>query len=144
MSRAANKRLIRSLLEAADAGDFEQVERHFRSDYVDHTIGGSREGAHRSEAMAAFREIAAAFPDARHEIHLLVAEGDLVVARISATGTQSGPYRGLENRKQTVCMVTTVIYRIDSGQIAERWCDGATAIVDHLAGGFNGTDVADR
>ena len=84
---AANKELIRQLLAEVDRGNVDLVDSYYAPDYVDHTpspirrLAPGREGVR--QALMLFRR---AFPDTCHTVEDLVAEGDRVVARISATG----------------------------------------------------------
>lgn len=128
----ANKALVRRMLDAANRGDVPAIEECFAPDYRDHVEGGSRPGSDRDAAVAAFREILAAFPDSEHEVLLLVAEGDRVVLRTRASGHQDGPFRGVAPTGALVSMTSTAVYRISDGLIAERWCDGVSAIMDQL------------
>jgi predicted ester cyclase len=48
----------------------------------------------RAGCQAGIAAFWAAFPDMRVELHELVAEGDLVVARYTERGTHHRPYRG--------------------------------------------------
>lgn len=127
-----NKAAIRSLLEAADRGDLEAVRAGFAADYLDHANGGSRETPDRDGAMATFGELAPAFPDLRHTIHDLIAEGDRVALRVSAEATHGAPFRGIPDTGRVVAMTQTVIYRMRDGLIAERWVDNAQSVVDQL------------
>ena len=128
----ANKQVVRDVLVASDRGDFDAIARCFADDYVDRSHRGSREGGDKAAALSAFREIAAAFPDSVHEIHFLVAEGDKVVLRVSATGTHTGAFRGIPATERRVTLTETVTYTIRNGRIAERWSDGGTSIRDAL------------
>lgn len=140
-SAERNKAVVADVFAAADAGDLARIEAMLDPDYRDHTLAGSRLGADRQHALAAFREIAAAFPDARHEVLAMVAENDIVVARVSASGTHRGPFRGVPATGRVVTMVTTVMYRVRDGRIVDRWCDGASPVLNQLQGAGEGGGV---
>jgi len=61
----------------------------------------------------------AAFPDFRVEVHDLVAEGDKVAARLTATGTHQGDFLGVPATGIRVTMKIINLYWLDSGRIAE-------------------------
>lgn len=132
--RERNKAVVLAALEAADAGDLEAVKACFAPDYVDHSLClGSRNGSDREAGMATLREFAAAFSSLRHTVLDLIAEGDRVVLRVSATGTHQVEVRGIAATGRRVTMTQTVIYRLDDGLIVERWVDGAQSVLDQLA-----------
>ncbi len=90
-----NKDVIRRLLAEVDRGHLDVVDTYYSPAYVDHTpspirgLARGRDGVR--EAFALFRH---AFPDTKHTIEDLVAEGDRVVARISARETHTGELFG--------------------------------------------------
>lgn len=65
----------------------------------------------------------AAFPDLDRTIHDLVAEGDRVVARWSATGTQTGEFMGIPPSGTVAESSGITIFRIADGRIAEEWSE---------------------
>jgi predicted ester cyclase len=62
-----------------------------------------------------------AFPDMHVELHELVAEGDLVVARYTERGTHRGPYRGRAPTGRSYTKHGFGMYRIAAGRMAEGW-----------------------
>jgi len=61
----------------------------------------------------------AAFPDFRVEVHDLVAEGDRVAARLTATGTHRGDFLGVPATGNRVTMKIINLYRLEGGGVAE-------------------------
>jgi len=129
-----HKELVRDLLAAADAGDMERVLSHYSPDYVDHDSGEARSGeASDFEGVRiAFSRFATAFPDTRHTIHDLIADGDRVVLRVSAEGTHTGSIAGIPPTGRTVRNDSIVIYRFAEGKIVERWCRERLGTLDQL------------
>ena len=128
---ARNKQVIRDLVAALDGGDLDAIERFYAPDYVDHgrsSIGAAGRGGEREAFLALQR----AFPDARHAIDDLIAEGDRVVARISARGTHTGELFGLPPTGKVVASTTVAIYRIEGGRIAERWVEHGPGVLEQL------------
>ena len=117
-----NKDVIRRLFAEADRGHLEVIEACYSPDYVDHTpspIRGLASG--RAGVRKAFALFQRAFPDTRHTLEDLIAEGDRVVARVSARGTHTGPIFGHAPTGRVVTLMGIAIYRLVDGRIAERW-----------------------
>ena len=62
-----------------------------------------------------------AFPDLTYTIHEEIAEGDLVMTRFSATGTQKGPFLTVSPTGRTVSYTGMDLNRIEKGRIVESW-----------------------
>jgi predicted ester cyclase len=128
-----NKDLIRRLLTEVDRGNDDVVDDYYSPDYVDHTPSpvrsqaAGREGVRR--AIAVFRR---AFPDTRHTIDDLIAEGDRVVARVSARATHTGEIFGHTPTGKVVTLTSIAVYRIVDGRIAERWCEQGVGVLEQL------------
>lgn len=73
-----------------------------------------------------------AFPKVRHTIHQLVAEGELVAARISATGVHTGQLDDLPPTHRSITLTATAIYHFVDGRIVERWCDNGPSVLRTL------------
>lgn len=135
MTVAANKDVIRGMIEAADRGDFVALAACYADDYRDHATGGSRGNGNKEETLDTFRELLRAFPDIRHTILDMVGEGDKVVLRVLGRGTQQGPYRGIDATGQPVAFAHTATYRLRDRRVVERWADGSPAVADELLRG---------
>jgi steroid delta-isomerase-like uncharacterized protein len=62
-----------------------------------------------------------AFPDLHVAVEDVIAEGDKVVCRNTATGTHRGEYRGLPPTGKSVRYNEIFIFRFIDGRIAEIW-----------------------
>jgi len=91
-----NKALARSLYEEGlNARDFGPLRRVFRPDHVDHY--GPAGPMHGVEALISLTEtVLTGFPDLHVTVEEAIAEGDLVVLRLTVRGTHRGPFMGLE------------------------------------------------
>ncbi len=128
-----NKALIRNLIEASDRGDMSAVDRYYSPHYLDHNPSAGRATAEGIEGVRrAFAMFHDAFPDTRHEILDLVAEGDRVVTRIRAKATHSGEIMGIPATGKEVTLEAISIYRIADEKIAERWCFQGEGILEQL------------
>lgn len=129
----SNKDVIRRLLAEVDRGNLDVVDDYYAPDYVDRTpspirsLAPGREGVR--QAFALFQK---AFPDTRHTIEDLVAEGDRVVARISARGTHTGELFGHAPTGREVTLTGITIYRLVAGRIVERWSEHGLGVLDQL------------
>ena len=61
------------------------------------------------------------FPDLHIDLEQLIAEGDLVAARWTATGTHSGLLAGVPATGAAVRWGGTDVYRLSGGRIVEWW-----------------------
>jgi predicted ester cyclase len=113
-----NKDLIRRWIEFSNAGFPGSLEPFIARDYVGH-LGATV--MDRSELERLERQFCKAFPDARHSIDDLIAEGDRVVLRTTAYATHRGRFEGIEPTGRSVEFTGLVVYRIQDGQIAESW-----------------------
>jgi steroid delta-isomerase-like uncharacterized protein len=127
-----NKDVIRRLLAEVDRGA-DVVDAFYAPDYVDHTPSALRALAPGREGVRqAFAMFQRAFPDTRHTIEDLVAEGDRVVARIHARGTHTGELFGHPPTGQVVTLSGISIYRLAEGKIVERWTEQGQGILEQL------------
>jgi len=129
MSIEDNKAVVRGYFEAMDAKrDPSVVDEFLSDDFVSHNpspgFGPDRDGQ-----KAVFAHFLAATPDAYHVVEDMVAEGDRVVSRITAYGTQTGVLFGIPATGKRMEMTGIAIHRIENGKIAEHWHN-----IDMLAG----------
>lgn len=129
-----NADAFRRLIAASDAGDLEAALAFFAPDYVDHDPSEVRRQGRsdRDGVGRAFRAFFRAFPDTRHTIHDLIAEGDRVALHVSATGTHTGEIYGIPATGARVTQTALVIYRLADGKIAERWCPHEPGVLEQL------------
>jgi steroid delta-isomerase-like uncharacterized protein len=72
------------------------------------------------------RSVRAAFPDWHNAIDELLAFGDRVVARLTWTGTHTGPLMGIEPTGRRVTYAGAAFFRLAEGRITEAWIVGDT------------------
>lgn len=117
-----NKRVVDGFIQALfTKGDVSEVDRYLAEDFVAHDppmVGMSGDAAGFVDAAETLR---AAFPDWHSDLHLLVAEGDYVVERFTASGTHRGEFMGAAPTNRTVSMPGINIFRLRDGKIVERW-----------------------
>lgn len=125
MSAAQNKELIRKYVETWNRGDLAGLCQFWAPEMIHHT----REHAHGFEnvknIVGGFMK---AFPDLHFQIDDIVAEGDRVVTRMTATATHLGDYMGLSKTGKKINCTVLGIARLANGKIAEHW-----GVTDELA-----------
>lgn len=116
----ANKALVRRVYDAFDTGGIDLLDEIVAPDFVDHDpTPGQVEGlAGLKQAVGLFR---AAFPDGEMTVNELVAERDMVYARVTLRGTHAGEYAGAEPSGRFVTAEGVETFRIAHGKIVEGW-----------------------
>lgn len=117
-----NKTIVSDFIGALfTKGDPNAVDDYLAEDFVNHDppFGAS---ADREGMRAAGRMFRSVFPDWHSELHLLVAEGDIVVELFTASGTHTGTeIMGVPASGQTRTLPGINIFRLREGRIVERW-----------------------
>ena len=117
-----NKKIVREYAEREDAGKTDFVEKYVNSDFVFHYPNGAEfTGIENLKKAAA--ELKAAFPDLKHQIHDMIAEGDMVATRYTITGTHKGEYNGVAPTGKILKFTAIDIGRIKDGKIIEAWIE---------------------
>jgi steroid delta-isomerase-like uncharacterized protein len=118
----ANKALINRFYEEVwNKGNVEFAWQVFAEDYVRHDLRPTQalpgpEG--QAKVAADFRR---AFPDLKFKVDLALAEGDLVAARWTATGTMTGKWGAVEPTGKVARFSGVNIFRFRDGKIVEIW-----------------------
>ena len=119
---SSNKTLVATFIqELFTDGDLDAVDRYLHPKMINHDppFPGASEGPEgMRQAAAMFR---AALPDWHSEVEDLVAEGDIVVERFAASGTQRGELMGVPASNKVIVLHGIQMFRIENSQIVERW-----------------------
>lgn len=104
--------------EVWNRGDFARLRDLLAPDYVDHNspFPPGIDGVQREITM--YR---AAFPDLAFSVDDLVAEGDQVAARVSASGTHRGDLPGIPATGKRATIKGIVMVRFERGKAKEAW-----------------------
>ena len=122
MSTNEQKALFHRWLHTWHHEDLDQID--FRQlatdDFVRHdpNMGETHGPDGERELVLMYR---AAFPDLTFEVEHLVAEGDMVVAHLTARGTHRGELLGIPPTEQEVSVSVMDLFRVADGKIAEQW-----------------------
>jgi steroid delta-isomerase-like uncharacterized protein len=117
----SNKQLSRRVNdEVWNEGKINLIDELVSADFVNHSappgLPADREGFKQFVGM--YR---AAFPDVQITIEDILAEGDRVMTRWSATGTHKGKLLGIPPTNKKVTVTGMSENRISGGKIVEQW-----------------------
>jgi len=121
MSAEENKALVRRYFEEIDEQrDVSVLDEFVAPDFIDHNpspgFAPDLEGLKQS-----FLHFLAATPDGYHVVEDMIAEGDKVVTRVSAYGTQTGELFGIPPTGNQMRVKGIAVHRIADGKIVEHW-----------------------
>lgn len=125
----ANKDLVRRWVDVFNGRDFGACSALAVDAYVEHAIAPfGREAPGQVDGPTHLRETAewliAQFPDVRMTIDQLVADGDIVAARVTSTGTNLGPLNGMmPPTGRTFTSQQSHWFRVADGKLAEHWAN---------------------
>jgi steroid delta-isomerase-like uncharacterized protein len=122
MSEDANKALVRRFYEEVWArGNLDVADELFADDYVRHDFrGGEPEaGAEGQKQIAA--DFRAAFPDLTWDVDFILADGDLVAGRWTASGTHRASWAGVEPTGRSMRFSGINVFRFAEGRVVEIW-----------------------
>lgn len=95
------------------------LETFFTEDFVDHAAGSGEKD--RSQYRDDCAAIVDAFPDLHISCDEVIAQGDKVAKRFTATATHTGPFLGLPASGRPISIRGMYMYRIRDGRICEQW-----------------------
>jgi steroid delta-isomerase-like uncharacterized protein len=122
-----NKAAARRFFEAWSSGELDAYDEILAADYQDHDTQNPNAGTRGPEAAkrtaAMYR---AAFPDSHFEIEAQFADGDHVITRWTATGTQEGELMGMPASGKHVEVTGISVDRFEGGRVVEGWTNWDT------------------
>jgi steroid delta-isomerase-like uncharacterized protein len=106
--------------EVINAGDIDKIDQLVAEDFVEHEqfpgISSDREGV-----KEFFRLLRGAFPDVHFTTEDVIADGELVAARFTMTGTHDGEFMGVPATSKQVTVSGIDIIRVRDGKCVEHW-----------------------
>jgi len=106
--------------DVVNQNKYEVVEELLAPDYVCHMPGAPPTDRDGHRGMVEF--FAASFPDWSEEVEDMIAAGDKVVGRMSAGGTHTAAFQGIEPSGKRITISGIGIMRFnDEGKVAESW-----------------------
>jgi len=125
-----NKQLALDHFKRINEGDIAGAATLLAEDCVNHAALPEAQGRKGFEMI--INKVRTAFPDMRHSVEDVLADGDRVVVRTIATGTQTGPFTFIRLEGppsgKPVKFEQIHILRFAGGKIVEHWMEQ-----DHLA-----------
>lgn len=120
MSTEQNKAIKRQEYDAVNQKNLDALDEVIASDVTSHPARpGLAPGLEGVKQL--FSSLHAAFPDLHIDVEDLIAEGDKVVARVTASGTHQGEFMGIAPTGNRVELSAIDIARIAGGKIVEHW-----------------------
>lgn len=120
MSLEENKVLVRRFYTEVNRRNLDAIEEIVTRDMIDHDAGpGEPQGA--KGVRQTYEMLLKAFPDLQIRIDFVIAEGDMVVARWTNSGTHTGDFFGFPASGKKYSFTGTGTYRIKSNKIVEHW-----------------------
>ena len=116
-----NKATVRRFIEEAqNEHDLDLMGELSLPDCVLYHPAAQRPAASHAERNEVFEEVMHSFPDIYFQIHDLLAEGDLVAARVTNHATNAGPFGPAKAVSgKVMAQPVQLIYRLSEGRIAE-------------------------
>lgn len=122
MSTEENKAVARGTVDAINAGDMPAFESLLAPDGVEHAAPPGMPQT-RETAIQFISMLRAAFPDLHYTLEDVIAEGDLVVQRATASGTMKGEFLGMPATGKSATWTEIHIVRVKDGKIVEHWAN---------------------
>ncbi|MFC4358596.1 ester cyclase [Halobium salinum] len=116
-----NKELVRRVNDGLNEQSREVFAALHADDVVVHD--GSEEIRGIDAALEHESELWTAFPDIHHTLETVLADGDEVAYRFTATGTHEGPFHGVPPTGRAFEITGHGSVRIEDGELAEVWLD---------------------
>ncbi|MFD7842100.1 ester cyclase [Nocardia sp. NPDC059764] len=118
-----NKATAKRMFDAWNTRDFDVFDEVIAADAIDHDPQNPYAEVHGPAALRRQAEMyVAAFSDTRMLVNEQIAEGEFVLTRWTATGTNDGPLMGMPaTGKPVVIQGMTVARFRDDGKISEGW-----------------------
>jgi predicted ester cyclase len=117
-----NKRLVRRALEEVyNTGNLELADEFFHPSFVNHAPAHPDLPVGPDSVRQTLRGLHSTFGDLHFEIEAEIAEGDMVVQRVTMSGRHIGPLMGHEPTGREFGARQTHMWRVADGKIVEHW-----------------------
>jgi steroid delta-isomerase-like uncharacterized protein len=107
--------------EVMNSHNLAGVKSFVTTDFLDHNPSPGHTGKGIDDLTAQLNEMIIALPDFHVTADLIVAEEDIVVAYLTMTGTNTGPFGDMPASNKPVKFNGIDIVRIKDGKATERW-----------------------
>ena len=122
MSADDNKALVGHFYEQLDAKNFDVYDGACSPGFLSHFPGSDapQKANDRKQIFTLFYD---AFPDLRHSIEDMIAEGDTVAVRLTVRGTHQSKFMNIPPTGGPIEFTAMHFYRIADGKLAEEWAN---------------------
>lgn len=117
-NKALTQRFYDEVMNAHNSG---KIKSFCTDDFTDHNPSPGHTGKGLDDLTAQLQEMLTAFPDLHIKTDFMVAEEDRVVAYLTMTGTNSGPFANMPATNKSVKFNGVDIVHIKNGKAVERW-----------------------
>ena len=142
-SECNKKTALRWSQELWSQGNLTTADEIIAPDYVRHDPGDPFPAHGPDDVKRIVTMLREMLPDFRIEVQALVAEGDLVVSRYTATATDTVGYMGMPPTGKTIRTTAIQMFRFSNGKIVESWAArddlGTLRQLGHLTAPRGGT-----
>jgi len=107
--------------EVMNAHNIDGLKSFCSTDFVDHNPSPGHTGKGLDDLAAQLGEMLTALPDLHVKADFMLAEEDKVVAYLTMTGTNSGPFNNMPATNKSVKINGVDIVHIKDGKAIERW-----------------------
>jgi len=114
-----NEALFRKIIDELNKGNTDVLNEYFAPDYGYYFPSNAQEPRSLEKTQELVKTHFKSFPDFKWNIEELFAVKDMVIARVSTTGTFTGEYRGLPPTGKKVESSAIFIVRIENGKVVE-------------------------
>jgi steroid delta-isomerase-like uncharacterized protein len=106
--------------ELWDSWKIDVADALFSPDYALH-VSGVPAPLNREAVKQVVAMYSVAFPDLKHSVDEMIAEGDTVAARWTVRGTHRGDFQGLVPTGRSIQLSGTTFHHMTAGKIRETW-----------------------
>ncbi|WP_163831831.1 ester cyclase [Spartinivicinus ruber] len=118
-----NKKLTKEFYAEVDNKNYDVIDRLFIDNYVEHEVvpgvPPTKEGM-----KLFFANTGKVFPDRKHNIKFMMADGDKVAVYLNVTGTHKGEIIGKPGSGKTFSISAVDILHFKDGKLVEHWGSG--------------------
>lgn len=115
-----NKALVRRFItEVFEQGRLESVDELVAEDFMPHTWPST--GAGREDLKQAMGRVSKGLADPVFTVDDIIAEGDRVAVRLTASARQVGEFMGMPASGRSYTIGEIHIFRVRDGRISEHW-----------------------
>ena len=104
--------------EVYNKRNFEFVSEHFAENYYEHTPEGARSN---EDCRTIIEGACKVFPDIQVEINDIIAEENLISARVTFKGTHMADFFGIPKTKKMVTFEAMEFFKLKNGKFTESW-----------------------